>query len=61
MVDLFDFITIDGNLSVGIFSMFVAHYLGLFKVHAETDLVKETEFPQHDNAEKPGNVAPTSY
>ena len=24
-------------LSVGIFSMFVAHYLGLFKVHAETD------------------------
>ena len=37
MVDLFDFIIIDGNLSVGIFSMLVAHYLGLFKVHAETD------------------------
>ena len=39
MVDLFDFIIIDGNLSVGIFSMFVAHYLGLFKVHAETDFL----------------------
>ena len=31
MVDLFDLIIIYGNLSVGIFSMFVAHYLGLFK------------------------------
>ena len=37
MVDLFDFIIIDGNLSVGIFCMFVADYLGLLKVHAETD------------------------
>ena len=37
MVDLFDFIIIDGNLSVGIFSMFAAQNLGHFKVHAETD------------------------
>ena len=37
MVDLFDLIIIDGSLSVAFFSMFAAHYLGLFNVHAETD------------------------
>ena len=42
MVDLFDFIIIDGNLSVGIFSMFVAHVSQSIKDSYEADNACDT-------------------